>query len=103
MKIKHFAGYGTVNAKKIGAKNEGTNIYGEPMKVVVIEVSGNHEWGLERDDTYDIYNWLVKRFAKDCKSYTDIESMQVNDRYETDDKGFDVEHCTYTIKYKVAA
>ena len=67
MRIKHFAGYGCVNAIKV--KNVKT---GENTKQIVIKVSGNHEWGLYRNDKYDIYNWLVKRFCKDCSDYRSI-------------------------------
>ncbi len=54
MRIKHWQGYGTVDAKKI--TGDGTTLH--------IKVSGNHEWGLRRDDLYDLFNWLVKRFDK---------------------------------------
>ena len=99
MKIKHFAGYGSVNAKKNSVKRIGINVYGDIEKRVRIEVSGNHEWGIERDDTYDIYNWLMKRFAKDCKSYADITRMTLEPFSVKDTQGIDVDHCIYTIDY----
>ena len=56
MKIRHWAGYGCVNARKI--KDSSCTLH--------IRVEGLHECGLERGtwDTYGLYNWLVKRFDK---------------------------------------
>ena len=44
MKIKHWQGYGCVNMKVL---------LNTPKKVI-IEVYGNHEYGLKRYDKYDI-------------------------------------------------
>lgn len=54
MKVKHWAGYGCVEAKKMKSYNNWTNIL----------VRGNHEWGLEPRcfNKFDWYNWLGKRF-----------------------------------------
>ena len=62
MRIKHWAGYGCVNARKI---NDG-------KAKLHVRVEGDHERGLKRDvsDIYLLYNWLVKRFDK---SVADIE------------------------------
>ena len=54
MKIKHFAGYGCVNAKRIK----------DPSCTLHVQIRGNHEWGIVRNDEYDLFNWLVKRFDK---------------------------------------
>ena len=56
MRIKHWAGYGCVNARRI---NDGA-------AKLHVRVEGLHECGLERGtwDTYGLYNWLVKRFDK---------------------------------------
>lgn len=89
MKLKHWQGYGTVNAKKLELSAAG------PNRKLVIEVTGNHEYGLTRDDAYDVYNWLVKRFAKDCPNYRNILSLRV----ESDDSG-NVERATYEIIYQ---
>ena len=60
MIIKHWQGYGKVKATK--EKNElGSDLH--------IKVKGNHEWGIVREDRYDIFNWLVKRFDKTIESY----------------------------------
>lgn len=62
MKLKHFAGYGTVNATRIrDNKQTGAALH--------IQVKGNHECGLVRDDEYDLFNWLVKRFDKSETDY----------------------------------
>ena len=66
MKIKHFAGYGTVDAKKM--PNNGATLH--------IRVSGNHEWGLRRDDEYDLFNWLIKRFDKSIPDYATWHRMR---------------------------
>ena len=60
MKLKHWQGYGSVNAtKKSSNIDKATNI-----KTLIIEVIGNHECGIVRNDKYDLYNWLIKRFDK---------------------------------------
>lgn len=93
MRIKHWQGYGTVSAVKV--KDRSCTLH--------IRVSGNHEWGLEREDMYDLYNWLVKRFDKSVPDYlqwyraarekTD-RIVMVNDRYENDE-----EVCDYMFVY----
>ena len=99
MRIKHFQGYGFVNAKKERSYTR-TNEYYEKEKVLVIHVWGNHEWGIERNDTYDIFNWLVTRFDKSVESYMDITDMTTNDYYEKNAEGLDEEHCVYTLTIK---
>lgn len=90
MKIKHFAGYGCVNAKKVSKTIK------DGIVTMTIEVSGNHEWGLRRDDTYDCYNWLLEKFDKKVLGYKHIIDMQViGSTYDEND----VEHCTYIFKY----
>lgn len=94
MKVKHWQGYGTVEMKKMSQKTK------DNIKTVVVRVSGNHEWGLERNDTYDIHRWICKRLAKDCKNYSDIINMTINDSYETIN-GISTEVCVYTISYRI--
>lgn len=65
MKIKHWQGYGTVEAKRI--KNASCTLH--------IRVHGMHECGLRRDDEYDLYNWLVKKFDRSVPSYADWHRM----------------------------
>ena len=100
MKIKHFAGYGSVEAKKV-SKTTRTNILDEKFVTLKVEVKGIHEWGLVRDDSYDLYNWLIKRFDKNVKDYYDIcDNLHYafNDYYvnENDQR---IEVCTYTFTY----
>lgn len=100
MKVKHFAGYGSVEAKKI-SKTTSTNILGEKVTTLKIQVKGNHEWGLVRGFSYDLYNWLIKRFDKDVKDYYDICGnlhYTYNDDY-VEENNLDVEVCTYTFTY----
>lgn len=54
MKLKHFHGYGSLDVTKV--KDTSCTLH--------IRVKGNHECGLRRDDLYDLYVWLVKRFDK---------------------------------------
>lgn len=59
MRIKHFAGYGIIEAKKVSVKTE------NGVRTLVIKVKGNHEWGINREmDSGCIYTWLVKKFDK---------------------------------------
>lgn len=97
MKIKHWQGYGTVEAKRLKT----TNNKALGTKTVVIEVRGNHEWGLERFDKYDVHRWL-RRFFRDCESYADISDMKVQGRYEKTESGY-VDVCDYIIEYTPAA
>ena len=96
MRIKHFAGYGTVNAKKTKKKedNDG-NVYTE------IVVTGNHEQGLTRPffDPYLIYQWLVRKFDK---REIDLQSINYDCMdYYIQENGLDVEKAIYTITYKL--
>ena len=94
MRVKHWQGYGCVNMKKLKSSINGNK------KTIVIEVIGNHEYGLERNDKYDVFNWICKRFAKDCKEYCDIVDMQLQDGYKKMN-GLDTEFCIYTITYEI--
>jgi hypothetical protein len=53
-----------------------------------------------RRDIYDIHWWICKRLAKDCKEYSDIINMDINDYYEKIN-GLDTEVCDYIITYKI--
>ena len=89
MKIKHYQGYGTVQAKKI-AKTD---------NFIHIRVWGDHEYGLERNDWYDVFNWLVKKFDKKHKDCRDIRDVRIDDCYKVID-GIDTEVCDYKIYFK---
>ena len=58
MKIKHWAGYGTVTAKKM--PNDGATLH--------VRVRGDHECGIHRDewDASGLYRWLVQKFDKNA-------------------------------------
>lgn len=89
MRIKHWQGYGTVNARKtaFSMNADGTN-------TVQVTVTGLHEYGLVRRDEYDVFNWLAKRFAKDCPDYRAIRRLEID---EPDD-----ETAVYKITYRPA-
>ena len=91
MKIKHFAGYGSVHAVKV--KDSAYTLH--------VKVVGNHEWGVCRRDDYDVFNWLVKRFDKSFADYNDfksrLERLDIASGYENG-----VETCDYMLKYKRA-
>lgn len=91
MKLKHWQGYGCITATKIKSKNN----------ELVIKVCGNHECGIERDDLYDIFNWLVKRFDKESKSMSFQDWKMKHNPTMTliPDMKNGVEECTYILKY----
>ena len=53
MKLKHWQGYGTINATRIG-KIEKNN----DMRTIKIHVFGNHEYGIVTHDKEFVANWL---------------------------------------------
>ena len=97
MKIKHWAGYGCVTAKCTSA------IYDSNMNLerMDIKVKGNHERGLVRNDEYDVFNWLIKRFkeSKHIDSYRNIKSISCDESYEKDKNGEMIETCIYHIEF----
>lgn len=64
MKLKHWSGYGTVVAKRI--PNASCTLH--------VHVEGDHECGLRRDDEYDLFYWLVKRFDRSVTDYASWHS-----------------------------
>lgn len=79
MEIKHFSGYGKVTAYKAGTTRYFDNL-GREVLNVIIHVEGNHEKGLvlSGDDAITkniLYNWLLKRFFRKPKDYTDIDHI----------------------------
>ena len=75
MRIKHFMGYGSVNAKVVGRSlNTATK-----QKTLTINVWGNHEYGLDRSEYYDdINDWLVKKVARVDIDYRKITNITAN-------------------------
>ena len=99
MKIKHFSGYGTVNAKKIEKRvTQKTTIFAENL--LKVKITGNHEQGLTRHfyDPYLIYNWIVKRFERKPVDFLTVEYSVINNQYETID-GIETETAVYVITY----
>lgn len=66
MKIKHWQGYGTVNAHRI-TKDHSVRLH--------IYVIGNHEWGIVNEDEYDLWSWLVRHFERDVSDYMEWHNM----------------------------
>ena len=95
MKIKHFSGYGIVNAKKISKTENDKHV------LLVVKVTGNHELGLTRTfyDPYLIANWLVKKFEKSDFDYLSVNYDCLSD-YEKDSNKCEIEYAIYTITYE---
>ena len=103
MKIKHFAGYGSVQAKKTATHKN------KDITTVTIVVSGNHEQGLgyRYDDKDSITRWLAPRFIKDLTDNRQIVALSIKDDYVIDKDGEHVkdqygnwiEERTYTVSY----
>jgi hypothetical protein len=97
MKIKHWQGYGLVDATKVEKRTRDGKTF------ITIKVKGNHEWGIHRDDTYDVARWLLSKFSKEFKSgeksYRNIEYMNLVDGYERDDRGCEIDTCLYEIQF----
>jgi hypothetical protein len=93
MNIKHWQGYGTVTAVKVKDKNN----------TLHVRVTGNHEWGLRRNDEYDLFNWLVKRFDKSQTDYMEWHQRRpqifIREWEFTDENGLNVDACDYYFKY----
>ena len=95
MRIKHWQGYGTLEAKRISTKTKIDPFYGD-TKTVHIRVKGNHEWGLERNDKYDVFNWLLKKFDRTANDYRQITDLNL---VSSTEDGIDV--CDYYITYRL--
>lgn len=94
MKVKHWQGYGSLNMKVIEKSKDR----------VVIEVWGNHEYGIEvgPGDKYRVCEWLLNK-VKGFKDATEemIESYQEQFSVQRDEgEGIDVDHNIYTINLK---
>ena len=95
MRIKHFAGYGCVNARRI--KDNTATLH--------VRVEGNHEQGvtLPSWQTYLLYNWLVRRFDKDAPSAIDWLHLrpiiEIHSDFRTDPKLGVIDTCDYYFTY----
>lgn len=94
MRIKHWAGYGCVTATKCKDSTPFT---------LHIKVQGNHEQGIVREDEYDLYNWLVRRFDRDVQDYPYWHKLrpiiEVRPGWRTDPKLGYLETCDYYFTY----
>lgn len=97
MRVKHFMGYGSVEVKKV-SKTSIVNGYGENKTKLVLRVKGNHEWGLVRNDIYDVRRWIFNKFEKNFKGDDYAIYMDVKDDY-IKENGLDVEVAIYTFVY----
>lgn len=98
MRIKHWQGYGCVNAK---VTRQSFNTWSN-LREITIEVKGNHEYGLDRsDDKYDVFNWLLKRFDKNVVNMSDriIKGIEFQYLPSVRENNCDVERAQYTIVY----
>jgi len=99
MKIKHWQGYGSLNAIVLQKQQS----YGNGVatgRLVKLEVWGNHECGLELPfrDNYRLAQWLGKVGGfkeEEIESYTQ-ESFYKNNI----EKHVVEEHCYYTVALK---
>jgi len=94
MRIKHWQGYGTVEAKRIPDKS----------CTLHIRVIGNHEYGINCGewDEYRLYYWLIKRFDRKVAPYS--EWRLTADRVHIEEgstivNGLDTDTCDYYFYY----
>ena len=93
MRIKHWQGYGTVNAVRKKTVENGED------KIMTILVSGNHEYGLNRNDKYDVFNWLLRKFDKTVSDYRCIRNVNTEEGWDNTNH---CDTCLYTIEYKAS-
>ena len=91
MRIKHFAGYGSVEAKKIDKYTDA-----DGYTILRVIVKGEHERGLCPYMEEDAVRWLVPRFDKSAKNLRpwDAEVYTIWHGMPKDTLG-------YLFKYKV--
>lgn len=97
MRIKHWAGYGTVTATKVSDHTYKWN----HRRQIKVRVTGNHEMGLTRTfyDPSCIWHWLGKRFVKG-KTYADFAEYMVLENGYARNNGVDEEYAVYLLVYK---
>lgn len=98
MRIKHFAGYGTIEAKKISKSTK------DNVTVLSVLVTGDHEQGLipgyiipgqtTHYSDYTIKKWLIDRFDKKAK---EIDNLCYTMRAEY--IGYNPDAAQYTFVY----
>lgn len=93
-KMKHWQGYGSVDAKKIADYP-----YGSSKRKTVVMITGNHEYGIVREDPYDVFRWLGKRFFPACRDYRRIEDLAVVPGTEKAPDGTEIDTAVYEVTY----
>jgi len=95
MRIRHWAGYGCVTAQKVND--------GDPFITLHIRVLGNHERGVVREDEYDLYNWLVRRFDHNVPDYVEWHrlgpTIEVRPGFTKSTNRGVIETCDYYFTY----
>lgn len=96
MRIKHFAGYGTIDAKKVSKVDNGETT------ILTVLVTGDHEQGLypaymvpgsvDRFSDATIKKWLLERFDKRTKD-------KPNFRYNVIVSPLTYDACEYVFGY----
>ena len=74
MIVKHWQGYGSVNAR-VSGKNLNTM---DNIETVEITVWGDHDYGLKCLDKYHVFNWLIVKLLKQYKkrdAYSTIKNI----------------------------
>lgn len=97
MRVKHFAGYGSVEVTK-KSKTRVTDLYGNTKSKLILQVKGNHECGNVRNDIYDVRRWIFNRFEKNFAGNDYDIQMSIEDDYVREN-GINVEVATYTFIY----
>lgn len=96
MVIKHFAGYGKVEVNKVSKTIK------DGIVRLRLHVEGSHEWGLVREDKYDVLHWLLSHYDKSITDERDIIALDVYPYSldgEVDVHGNPLDACDYTIYY----
>jgi hypothetical protein len=98
MKIKHWQGYGCLQANVVEKRLD----VKEATETLKIEVYGNHEYGIDRSEYwYDVYTWLVQRVSKKHKhiDYTRDLVKDVSFSYTQDKEGAECGIYTVVLKW----
>ena len=92
MRVKHWQGYGSVNVFKKERKEKGDGLVS-----LTLQVRGNHEYGIERRDTYDVVRWIGTKCDKKLTDSRQILEL-LTESYWDELAKEDV--CNYFILYE---
>ena len=73
-------------------------MYGEKKTELILQVKGNHEYGLVRNDAYDVRRWIFNKFEKNFTGDDYEIDMTIKDEY-IKKTHIDVEVGTYQFVY----